>query len=212
MAEREAPGDFDYRWDVPPHVGGARSEQGATVEPDYDEVYQPTVAEYAGEPEYTEPEYTKPEFTEPEYTAPLPDDRFDAFNSTTWTFRPPPTPWYRTRQAVTALMIVALALIALVVSAVLLLLGGLDGADSDEESTVAPTPSSTVAPAPSRTSEVPPPPPPAAPPPPPPSAEAPANSGPTWRQTQRPSQTNRPRIDVTKSPAIRKPDNPREPD
>ncbi|OBB68222.1 hypothetical protein, partial [Mycolicibacterium monacense] len=150
MAEREAPGDFDYRWDEPPHVGGARAEHGPAAEPDYDDVYQPTVAEYAAEPDYTapdyaEPEYTEPEFSEPEYTAPLPDDRFDAFNANTWTFRPPPPPWYRTRQAVTALMIVALAAIALVVSAVLLILGGLGGADSDEESTVAPTPSSTVA-------------------------------------------------------------------
>jgi hypothetical protein len=42
--------------------------------------------------------------------------------------------------------------------------------------------------------------------------EAPAGSGPTWRQTQRPSQTKKPDFGVTKSPAIRKPNNPREPD
>ena len=30
------------------------------------------------------------------------DDRFDAFNATTWHFKPAPTPWYQTRQASSA--------------------------------------------------------------------------------------------------------------
>ncbi|MFV1366325.1 hypothetical protein AAHH97_23220 [Mycolicibacterium elephantis] len=49
---------------------------------------------------------------------------FDAFDPSTWRFEPDPTPWYRGRQARAALIAVAAASVAIVVSGVLLLFDG----------------------------------------------------------------------------------------
>lgn len=46
---------------------------------------------------------------EPEPTG----DTFDAFNTNTWRFRAPPPPWYRTKDARTLLIVVAVAVVAL---------------------------------------------------------------------------------------------------
>ena len=55
-----------------------------------------------------------------------PDDpgHFDAFNDNTWSFKPAPTPWYRTRQALTAIIAASAAVAAIVVAGVLLVFRG----------------------------------------------------------------------------------------
>ena len=64
--------------------------------------------------------------------------QFDAFNTNTWYFRPAPTPWYRTKQAMTALIAAAAAMAAIVVSVVLLVFRAPDNSD-DATTTVTPT-------------------------------------------------------------------------
>lgn len=65
---------------------------------------------------------------------------FDAFDPSTWRFEPAPVPWYRRKQALTALIAVAAAAGAIVVSGVLLLF---DGSGAVHEET-APAPASTA--------------------------------------------------------------------
>ena len=73
-----------------------------------------------------------------------PDDiRFDAFNMNTWSFRPAPTPWYRTRPAVTALIATAGAAAAIVVAGVLLVFRG-PGDYVDEPTSVTTTAPATT--------------------------------------------------------------------
>ena len=92
-----------------------------------------------------------------------PDDvRFDAFNMNTWSFKPAPTPWYRTRQAVTALIATAGAAAAIVVAGVLLVFRG--PGDYVEDPAPVNTTAPSTAPAATASSRPPaPPPPPAAP-------------------------------------------------
>ena len=92
---------------------------------------------------------------------PDPDDpgHFDAFNINTWSFRPAPTPWYRTRQAVTAIIAASAAMVAIVVSAVLLVFRGQgDTVTDDVTSSVTPTAPTSAAPVQVASSEAPPPP------------------------------------------------------
>ena len=82
---------------------------------------------------------------------PDPDDpgHFDAFNINNWNFTPAPTPWYRTRQAVTAIIAASAAMAAIVVSAVLLVFRGQgDTVVDDVTSSVTPTAPTSAAPAP----------------------------------------------------------------
>src|SRR6478752_605332 len=74
---------------------------------------------------------------------------FDAFKDDTWSFASAPTPWYRTKQAMTAI----------VVSGVLLVFRGDGGTANDVTSSVTPTAPTSAAPV-VASSEVPPPPPP----------------------------------------------------
>lgn len=130
---------------------------------------------------------------------PGPDpDGFDAFEPSTWVFKPAPTPWYRTRRAVIALVAAGLAAAAIVVSAVLLLLR-----DTTDDAPPAPTPEplSTVVPSPSLRVGVPAAPPP--PPPPPPAQEAPRS--PVYRPPQQQRPTKKPEIGVTRTPVTRSP-------
>lgn len=127
-------------------------------------------------------------------------DGFDAFEPSTWNFKPAPLPWYRTRGTLTALIAAGVAAAAIVVSAVLLLLRD-SPAGTDEEPTPVPTSTSTVVtPSPTLRVGVPPAPP---PPPPPPVQEAPQE--PVYRPTQRPRTTKEPEIGVTRTPVTRSP-------
>jgi hypothetical protein len=125
-------------------------------------------------------------------------DRFDAFDADTWHFKPAPTPWYQTRQAVLGIILVALAVVALVVAVVLLTVRG----PSDEES---PSPATSTTTTPTTTTDAPttatasselPPPPPPPPAPPPPVESAPAYYPPRYQN--RP--TKKPEINVTRTP------------
>ena len=64
---------------------------------------------------------------------------FDAFNVNTWSFKPAPTPWYRTRQALTAIIAASAAVAAIVVSGVLLVFRGPGGTVDEVTSSVTPT-------------------------------------------------------------------------
>jgi hypothetical protein len=123
------------------------------------------------------------------------EDRFDAFNASTWTFRPPPTPWFRTRQALIAIAAVIGAVIALVVSIVLLVIRGPSDTEAPQPTDTSTAP--TTATAPETTSALPPPPPAAPPPPPPPPSAAP----PVYNQPRsQPTPKKGPEINVTRSP------------
>ncbi|WP_160110925.1 hypothetical protein [Mycolicibacterium houstonense] len=118
-----------------------------------------------------------------------------------WSFKPAAVPWYRTRRAMSALIAVAVAACAIVVSGVLLLLGNSPAPDGSEPTTSAPSPSAdSPAPSPSLRVGVPPAPP--APPPPPPQE---TQQAPVYRPTQRPTATKKPEIGVTRTPVTRSP-------
>lgn len=127
-------------------------------------------------------------------------DGFDAFDSTTWNFKPAPVPWYRTRRAAVALGAAAVATVAIVVSLVLLVV-------RNPSSIVDRAPTSATTTAPSPTAPPPPPlraglspaPPPPPPPPAPPAAPPPPQE-PVYRQPQQPTPTKRPEINVTRTP------------
>jgi hypothetical protein len=237
VAEREAPGDFGYRWAGPAHEEGWWNRQDPFAEhtepapgdsvPAEPAAAEPVLAEHTAEQDTVQQdpveqgtgaehppgpgpddgirweEPAAPAWTAPE---PFPDGQFDAFNANTWSFKPAPTPWYRTRQATVVLLAAGLAAVALVVSAVLLVFNGDQGGGPVKATPSAtPTAPSSDAPAPSLTSEPPPPAPPPPPPPPPPPEQAPAERGPAYYPTQRPRQSNKPEIGVTRTPATRHP-------
>lgn len=132
---------------------------------------------------------------------PAGDDGFDPYNMNTWRFRPAPTPWYRTRPAVVAMVAAGLAASALVVSGVLLVLGGSGPAPPEPESATPATPTSS-APKPTPTTRPPEPP----PPPPPPEETAAVQQAPAYRPTQRPPRrTKAPEFGVTRTPQTRAP-------
>lgn len=192
------------------YTGGQDGSTGYREQDPYGDPAQPGPAGY--EPGY-EPGYDD-QWDEPDDnlwddnqaipTHAFDTDRFDSYGATRWDFKPAaPTPWYRTKQATVALIATALAAVALVVSGVLLLFGGLPGPGSGAEATTSPAATTSVAPAsPPRTSRPVPPP----PPPPPPSTEAPApaNRAPTYWPPQT-RQTNKPEIGVTRTPVTRSP-------
>lgn len=126
-------------------------------------------------------------------------DGFDAFDLSTWNFKPAPVPWYRTRGAIAALIAAAVAASAIVVSAVLLLLRDTGPATESHPTSVSPPTTSMTIPSPSpslRVGLVP------APPPPPPTEEAPR--APVYRPTQQ-RPTKKPEIGVTRTPVTRSP-------
>lgn len=197
MADKGAPGDYDYLQEQSDGSDGV------------DVVDQ--ASEYAGEPNL---DYL---FADAEPADDSAEDRFDAFDERTWSnlVVPVPTPWYRSRQALTLLIASGTAISALVVSVVLLVFRDSAGGD---EPTRAPTTAPMTAPAttplataPSESPSPPPapPPPPEPPPVPPPVAppepstmeRAPESAGPSVR----PRQTKQPEIGVTRTPVTRQP-------
>lgn len=180
MAEREASGNFDYLFDDPTLL--------QEIDGDVDDLLDDP-----GDVPWDEPWDG-------------PDDERDGFhpvNAATG-FRPP-TAWYRTRQVTAVLVAAATAVIAIVVSGVLLVFrSGPSGVD--ESTTVTPTAPSSAAPAPARSTSKPPSPAPPPPPPPPDSAEQ-INPEPTvdYRPTSQPRPAKKPEIGVTRTQETRSP-------
>lgn len=141
---------------------------------------------------------------EPEPTG----DTFDAFNTDTWRFREPPPPWYRTKDARVLLIVLAVAVVALVVSLVVLATRRDFGSDQPTPAETSPTtttptttPTTTQA-----TSSTPSP----TPPPPPPTEPPPAAAPPAYHPPAPPPEPARPpEINVTRMPMSVAPTNPR---
>ena len=188
MVEREAPRDFGYQWDNPSDVDGLTADRapGQETPKEFDYLLSNT-DETRGD--HSEDNLWR-DNGEPA------DGPFDAFNADTWNFAPAPIPWYRGTQAMTAVVAAAAALVAIVVSGVLLVFRGSNGTVDQ------PTPGSqtatTTSAAPTTVdsgAELPPP----APPPPP--VAPPVNTAPTY---------NSPRVDqpATKEPETDAPHTP----
>jgi hypothetical protein len=180
VVEREAQGDFDYLFD-----DQAKAEESADGGPDalYDELDGENV--WAQHPDSAE------------------DGAFDAFDTNTWYFKPAPTPWYRTKPAMTALIAAAAAMAAIVVSGVLLVLRA-PGDTHDATTTVTPTAPTSAAPETRASTSAQPPPPP--PPPPPETSASSVNTAPDVNPPRvRPRESKEPEIGVTRTPATRSP-------
>jgi hypothetical protein len=196
VAEREASGDFDYLWDDPADVDGLTShdvEFEAPPPEDPDDLMKGP-----GDDLWDDPDDSfwdnQPEVDD--------DGQFDAFNDSTWSFKPAPVPWYRTKQAVTAMVAACAATAAIVVSGVLLAFRSDDGTVNEMTSSVTPTAPTTAAPPQVATLE---PPPPLPPPPPPPTETAsPVYQAPRSNLAG-PRPTKEPEIGVTRTPITRLP-------
>jgi hypothetical protein len=191
VGDREASGDFDYLWDDPADADGLTSDDAALeVQP-------------AGELDSPRDDLWDEPGDNFWDNQPDPDDNghFDAFNVTTWSFKPAPTPWYRTKQALTAIIAVSAAVAAIVVSGVLLVFRGPGGTVDEVTSSVTPTAPTSAQPAPVATSAAPEPPLPPPLPPPPPETASPVNTAPRYEAPRvQPRQTKGPQINVTRSP------------
>jgi hypothetical protein len=216
VAEREASGDFDYQLDDSPDDDGLTSHDPAAETPENFD-YLLNDPDESGWDDGVEAGD---------------DGHFDAFNDRTWHFKAAPIPWYRTKQATTALVAAAAATAAIVVSGVLLVFHGPNAtvvetpsvtptaptSDAAPTSAAAPTsdaaPTSAAAPTEVATevaTSAPPPPPAASPPPPPPPPPAVTSAAPVNRAPEvnypsvRPRPTKQPEIGVTRTPATRQP-------
>jgi hypothetical protein len=193
VAEREASGDFDYLFEDTADDAGLTGEVSEPEDlgaqfggPDDDLWDDPDDDFWDRDPESA-------------------DDDFDAFDANTWHFKPAPTPWYRTKQAMTALIAAAAAMAAIVVAGVLLVFRtpATPAPTDDHKATMTPTAPTSAAPATAASSaELP-------PPPPPPPAETSASSVNTAPDVNyprvQPRQTKEPEIGVTRTPATRSP-------
>jgi hypothetical protein len=192
VGDREASGDFDYLWDDPADADGLTSDDAALeVQP-------------AGELDSPRDDLWDEPGDNFWDNQPDPDDfpndngHFDAFNVTTWSFTPAPTPWYSTKQALTAIIAASAAVAAIVVSGVLLVFRGPGGTVDEVTSSVTPTAPTSAQPAPVATSAEPEPP---LPPPPPPETASPVNIAPRYEAPRvQPRQTKGPEFNVTRSP------------
>jgi hypothetical protein len=208
VVEREASGDFDYLWDDPADADGLTSHDQAFEAGQAEELDHPP--NDPGDDLWDEPADS---FWDNQLD---PDDpgHFDAFNDNTWSFKPAPTPWYRTRQALTAIIAASAAVAAIVVAGVLLVFRGSGSTVDQVTSSVTPTAPTSAAPVSVASNKAPPPPlpppppplpppPPPLPPPPPPSetAASPVNPAPRYEPPPvQPRQTKGPEINVTRSP------------
>ena len=171
-----------------------------------------------GREQVTEPTTVDQVPDRPRSTPPPPTRRLASPTVNTWTangqlrasyccgltFKAPPRPWYRTKQATIALIAAASAAVA--VPVVLLVSPSSPATDPSTSTTVAPQASTSAQPTPSSAQPTPinaPP-----PPPPPPLTEdtgsAPADSQPYWTRPASPP-TEKPDIGVTRTPATRAP-------
>jgi hypothetical protein len=131
-----------------------------------------------------------------------------ASSNSSLTFRSPPPPWYRSKQARIALIAVASAAVA--VPIVLLTFRAAPSTSPVQSTSVAPRPSMSTQPAPSSAptpiNNVPPPLPPPPPPPPPPAAEdTGSDPQPYWTRPAAPPPAEKPDVGVTRTPVTRAP-------
>jgi hypothetical protein len=188
VAEREASGDFDYLWDDPADVGGLTSDDQTPEAPGDDPLDERDDSVWDSQPDSDD------------------TGHFDAFNMNTWSFTSPPMPWYRTKQALTAIIAAAAAMAAIVVSGVLLVFRGPSSTVDEGTSSVTPTAPPSAATVQAETSAEPPPPlPPPPPPPPPETVGSPVNTAPRNNPTYQPRPTKAPEIGVTRTPVTRSP-------
>jgi hypothetical protein len=197
VVEREASGDFDYLFDDPADSDGLTSgDEVVEVQPP-EELESPP--RDPGDDLWDEPDDdfwdNQPDADDfPKDTGP-----FDAFNDNTWSFSPPPTPWYRTNQALTAIIATSAAVVAIVVSGVLLVFRGPANNVDQVTSSVTPTAPTSAASVPVATSAEP------EPPLPPPDTASPVNTAPRYNPTYQPRPTKAPEIGVTRTPVTRLP-------
>jgi len=197
VAEREAQGDFDYLFDDQADADGLTGHVH-DVDPEG--------------PQHLDDQFTSPEddlWDDPDDNfwdrdrAPADGEHFDPFDTNTWYFAPAPAPWYRTKQAIAALIAAATAMAAIVVSGVLLVFRAPDNGTDDHKATMPPPAPTSAAPATVASSaELPPP-----PPPPPAETSAPSvNTAPDADYPRvQPRETKEPEIGVTRTPATRSP-------
>jgi hypothetical protein len=213
VVEREASGDFDYLWDDPADADGLTSDDAALEVHPAGELDPPRDA--PDDDLWDEPGDNfwdnQPDPDDYPNDSDRLDGHFDAFNVNTWSFKPAPTPWYRTKQALTAIIAASAAVAAIVVSGVLLVFRGPGDTFDEVTSSVTPTAPTSAQPAPVATSAAPEPPgPPESPLPPPPPPEtaspapetaSPVNTEPRYEAPRvQPRQTKGPEINVTRSP------------
>jgi len=199
VVESEASGDFDYLWDDPSDVDGLTSHELEFEPEPADEPDDPLKG--PGDDQWDDPDDNfwdnQPDVNDAGH--------FDAFNDNTWSFTPAPVPWYRSRQAMTAIVAASAAVAAIVVSGVLLVFRRSDGTMNDNTSSVTPTAPTSVAPSAEFASTEAPPPEPPPPPPPTETAASPVNPGPRSNSTYGPPPTKPPEIGVTRTPVTRLP-------
>ena len=198
MVEREAAGDFDYLFDDP------ADEDGSTR---HDQALEPSGAEEFG---YLQTDPDDDMWDEPDDSfwdnQPDPQDtgHFDAFNTESWSFTPPPTPWYRTRAATTAIVAACAAMAAIVVSGVLLAFRG-SSADTINEVTSSVTPTAPTSAPIQVASSVAPPAGLSPPTPPPPAVASPEIGAPRSNPTNDTHPSKTPEFNVTRTPVTRLP-------
>jgi hypothetical protein len=197
VAEREASGDFDYLWDNPADGDGLTSDDQDFEVEQAEEIDQRL--NDPGDDLLDEPDDNfwdnQPDVDDPGH--------FDAFNVNTWSFTPAPTPWYRTKQALTAITAASAAMAAIVVSGVLLVFRSPDAAVNEVPSSVTPTAPTSAAPL--QVASSPAPEPPLPPPPPPETVASPVNPAPRYNPSYEPRPIKAPEIGVTRTPVTRQP-------
>ena len=151
-----------------------------------------------------DPDPVEPEWLEwLEVAAPTDEERtfdgFDAFNASTWNFKPTPTPWYHTGRSFAVLIAASIAVVALIVSGVLLAFhrssaaGGAVGTGTSAAPTIATAKATTTIAKP----PLPPPPPPL----PPPQSASQIKQAPVYPRTPQTTQTTKkPETNVTRPP------------
>jgi hypothetical protein len=197
VVEREASGDFDYLWDDPADADGLTSDDEVLeVQPD-EELEAPR--KDPGDDLWDDPDDNFWDNQSDSDDFPNDNGHFDAFNNSTWSFRPAPPRWYRTKQALTAMVAASAAVAAIVVAGVLLVFRGPAGTVDEVTSSVTPTAPTSAEPVPLATSAEPP------PPLPPPEAASTVNTAPTRNPAFQPRPTKAPEIGVTRTPVTREP-------
>ncbi|MDT5245820.1 MAG: hypothetical protein QOD36_3196, partial [Mycobacterium sp.] len=154
MVEREASGDFDYLWDDPADPDGLTSgDEVVEVQPAEELESPPTDP---GDDLWDEPDdnFWDNQPDSDDFPNDFPNDTglFDAFNNNTWRFTPAPPPWYRTKQALTAIVAASTAVAAIVVAGVLLVFRGPASTVDEVTSSVTPTAPTSAEPVPVATS------------------------------------------------------------
>jgi hypothetical protein len=200
VVEREASGDFDYLWDDPADSDGLTSgDEVVEVQP-AEELESPP--KDPGDDLWDEPDDNFWDNQPDADDFPADTGHFDAFNDDTWSFRAAPMPWYRTKQALIAIVAASAAVAAIVVSGVLLVFRGPANTIDEVTSSVTPTAPTSAEPVPVATSTGPEPP---LPPPPPPETASPVNTAPRYNPSYQPRPTKAPEIGVTRTPVTRLP-------